>query len=94
MKAVNKENIDIDIKEKQGGSQTFTVASSDNIGLFVSKFLARVDTRPAYHIALVALGKILHPGKSFNEEFIENGSELMLIDFGIQYAKKLAEQKN
>ena len=52
------------------------------MGEFIAKFLAKAETRPAYHIALVALGKVLHPEKSFSEELVENGSELMLIDFG------------
>lgn len=47
---------------------------------FICQKLANIKTLPYFYIGLVYLGKILHPQKTFEEEMVENDSELIYVD--------------
>ena len=47
---------------------------------FIRGKLTNMNGLPYFYLALVYLGKIAHPSKSFKEELVENHSEIVLVN--------------
>lgn len=47
-----------------------------------------MDTLPSFYVGLIYAGKMLNPGKTFKEEYVENGCEVIMVDISIYINKK------
>ena len=78
----------ITIRTLDNQTTTHTVLSATPIRIFIRDKLSNICTLPYFYIALVYLGKVIHPKKTFEEELVENGAEIVMVNVQ-EYAKKV-----
>ena len=71
---VHISTLTITIRNLSNETTMHIITSASQIRTFIRDRLSNICTLPYFYIALVYMGKVMHPKKTFEEEMVENGA--------------------